>query len=80
MFIHTPLFLCFLLTHRGKQTCRKIQVGANKEKEGEEGLGKCVNEGGRGGGGGDSTAERRVERKFQKESRLPTLKQYEKHL
>ncbi|XP_037544229.1 coiled-coil domain containing 169 [Nematolebias whitei] len=66
---------------RGKQTCRKIQVDANKTKEGEEGLGKCVNEGGRGGGGGgDSSTERRVERKFQKESRLPTLKQYEKHL
>ncbi|XP_023197721.1 coiled-coil domain-containing protein 169-like isoform X2 [Xiphophorus maculatus] len=59
---------------RGKDVCRKAPAGSNKGTE--EGLTERLNEG---GGGGDSTTERGMKKKSQRESRLPTLKHREKH-
>ncbi|XP_022594721.1 coiled-coil domain-containing protein 169 [Seriola dumerili] len=63
-------------SYRGKQTSRKAEADSKKGKEREEDGGEVLvkEEGGCG-----ATAERREEKKSQRESRLPTLKHYLKH-
>ncbi|XP_047463958.1 coiled-coil domain containing 169 [Mugil cephalus] len=55
---------------RGKQTSRKAKANSQKKKEVEDGGGARV----KGGGGGGGAATDRIEKKCQRENRLPILK------